>query len=626
MTEIRQFKDKTISRIIDWKQEAQRREVQKEEDKRKQDNAFRREWQEKYRHKRAKEIVETVDNFIVSNSLPVALHRKICYRSKKAENEQKLRQLTVDLEETGHSGVVVKRDSGQYAMVIQNNGGGTSALIEFKNGQKKSIADCFLRSAIAAKHFQGARHDGSLLDLLRQNGGSSESKPSGRSSKQNESQLSDLLRELFDTPRDLSTNYVASGYMERVMALAKRSNWLSFYHPGEPSAVGSSGSGANTPLSEQPKLPKQTYSQNTFRNALVDMCYLIGPDRASIADAIRTKQMAAAAAASASAAASVLSSGDESSGGVSMNPDSSKQSKARIQKDDRSKYVLQPTVLYRSDGDEPEEMVQMLPKYCFPSNVDLYLTSRQGSSKPPGNLSSPQGGEKTKKAKKARVFFPSDYTIQQSASDAAAACAEKVLSMTSPALSTHATPYVIFIGEHHSSYRFGLCLQFPVTFLDTDHNLWIETYYTLCLLTRFPFINFAFYSLMKIDEEKSICSFSEPLPAFDAHIIPHGDLAGLQELIPKLHQLSAPLYPYFIVERRGIFEGDKLQAESYYSYLPDIQLNFRLKSSTVDLPKLSRGYYQMFYTNIGHPMEENQLLLLDAPVRNFDITVTQSVR
>ncbi|RYH29865.1 hypothetical protein EON65_07100 [archaeon] len=634
MSEMKVFREKTVSRIIDKRRHDKLRKIHEDEEKNKETNAFRRHWLEDFKHKRSKEIVDAVDNLLVASSIPDAINNKVSFRAKKQENECRLQQLTSGLDDVMHDNLEIKRDSGQYTMAIERDR--TSAQFEFRSDEKKSLADRFLHGIVASSLRKRLKDKSFLYELssaskvLQDNSTSANTsgllnnsingKRPFTNTPSNELQINQLIKELSNLSIGDSSPRKRQlvGHIKKLLVLAQRSNWSDIRLTSDPqSTVSSTLIGdkltTTTTSAAAGRLTAEHDKVSLFRCPIVEGCYLVGPDKRGIMDFVKSKR------------SSMLSSDDMSTAESNAGSVEGKRASSMKRSSEEMKKVLEPQVLYNTTGGtEPIEMLALLPSYCFPIGSEVVLTLSQ--DKRGGLESSMANGTSKKGKKKVKVFFPSDFTIDNAADKtgrhmsgqnsgtpaAAPSMSEKVFNIAAPTLSSLITTYVLLIGDH-TSQRYCMCFQIPVTFVDPEFGVNIETHYTLCVLTRFPFYNYFFHLFFKIDEEKKLFTFEEPLSVFDPNFPVHPDLKNMDELMFKLRKVAAPIYPYFILERcKPTVENINAHTDvdSFFSYQPNIKMSLKLKNAEIDVLEFHRSFYQRFYTNIGHPScdEDNDLL------------------
>ena len=68
--DIRDFRAKTIARIIDRKREDQLKAVKEYEAQKAEANAFRTKWKEQVKDKRSKEVAHAIDDMLIKSAIP----------------------------------------------------------------------------------------------------------------------------------------------------------------------------------------------------------------------------------------------------------------------------------------------------------------------------------------------------------------------------------------------------------------------------------------------------------------------------------------------------------------------------------------------------------------------------
>eukprot|EP00981_Chlorochromonas_danica_P014235 scaffold7567_cov167-Ochromonas_danica.AAC.15 len=454
MSDLKIFREKTVSRIIDKRREYQQRQTQEKEEERKRDTAFRRQWLEEYKQRRSKAIIDAIDHTIINNAIPDTIHHsnKLSFRHQKQNNEEELRKLTTGLDDhlTGHDqNTLIRRDSGQYTVNIQN---GSSTLFEFKSGEKKkSLADCFLRNAVSQHLYihkrakvdlqetlllqqQPQQQPGSLTNgiaflpdnnSIHNNSSSNNLSVNNTNSsngtttavalgrKTNDIQIAELLKDLLNANSDPLRKKVSVGLMKSLYLLSQRSGWSDIRVSGNTVTNSRNSSRVTSPRhnsdpnanntnpSASPAKPRSDHHKpttNIFHTSLIDGCFVVGADKRTILDIVRSKRPSSS---------SSMINDDSSHGSDAKRGQSSNKNKGTME--DLSKVIAQPSVLYHSDSNESAEMLELLPQYCFPSGVEVNVQEPVRMVKPPLTMPASMmfpGDVSKKDKKKSRVFFP----------------------------------------------------------------------------------------------------------------------------------------------------------------------------------------------------------------------------
>lgn len=225
------------------------------------------------------------------------------------------------------------------------------------------------------------------------------------------------------------------------------------------------------------------------------------------------------------------------------------------------------------------------------------------------------------KSKKLRPFFPSDFSLHDTASSAIAAmspvvpdvAAEKTLKsiLTNPAEGSNVpasrvprSPFVLMFGDHtYQQYCVGL--QVPVTVSDPRTGATITTNYVLCLMTQLPHFTFLFH-LIELFEAAPFhgLRFSELVAVHDVHASVSSELRLLSDLSARLKRTLVSLYPYLVGPDGAVVDNVKLP--NVCALLPDQEFSFssRLVAGGAKLDVLlPRSMYQPFYSAIPAPAE-----------------------
>lgn len=350
--DLRDFRAKTIARIIDKKREDQLREVKDYESKRAEANAFRTKWKEQVKDKRNKEVVEAVDDDLIRAAIPDIDNNNsnTAFLEKKLQNEQNLMELISDLHPVEDlENFDRKRDSGVFTVSMPDAYSSSSkAAFEFNTGGIIPSSIKFLQKVGA---FELQVRD-KLNDVVEEENGSA-------AHISNKLQISSLMNDLLNIHSMKNEDMLKfqrppSGLMLQAIQEAQNSSWLKPFrversssfvsHPYvngvlRSKSIDPADDPNNSPASPAKQKPKNgKKQQHPLYSSLVENVFLIGPDRASIMSYVES-----------------LKSGSNPS--ESFSP--------RSLGIGGSESVI-PSVLYQSDNDYPPEMMTMLPAYCFP--------------------------------------------------------------------------------------------------------------------------------------------------------------------------------------------------------------------------------------------------------------------
>lgn len=370
--ELKEFRAKTIDRIIAKRREFDQKFLQYTNERKKESAAFRMNWKENLKRQRLEAILTEVDKRIVRNYTQGDSLNNIL-RLRKV-NEEQLSYLTEDLQDIDDIIPFDKRkDSGVYTISLKDPSKQSkensddprtrrrSASIEFNSGRQLTIAGLFLQyissyglsvrtkvplpwlpvpklkfnmnSENDTKKLSNQLQINELLDdiLIPESGNNSHS-PRRRTSSA--------------SPVPVKGYRLPKGYMLEVLQEC--------LHPQITGKIGRSLSmdesvnfGKNSFLGTQAKDVK---NENPTISSIIDGCFLIGPDQASIVELMIDRL-----------AVPALSTKNSNS-----NSESTAGSVKIKASPTQTKHILQPKVLYRSEFHFPPEMLQLLPSYCFP--------------------------------------------------------------------------------------------------------------------------------------------------------------------------------------------------------------------------------------------------------------------
>lgn len=339
--DLKEFRSKTISRIIDNKREENFRRVNELEEQKKESNAFRIRYKEEIKKKIAQTVVDKVDKSIIKS---IENRKGIVtteFFQQKQEYDKQLQMYLSNLDDDDNY------NAGENDILAQNG----ILLDESTAISKKSAKannSCAASSSslktggILSKITQATKNPAKLTLAAMQR---SSQKVTDHNQQVTEA-LQDLMR--VDPPKtDSFKSRKPRGLMLKLMQEAGIPLSMA-------STDGSFGSN-NTPLKQSTNSPLNatTYPTENAFATFVDCCYLVGPDKESIASL--TKNFAA----SHSDMISVIS---------DRSPD-------KINKVNDKVFKLEPKILFRSDNEFPAEMMMLLPSYCFPWYELLLLFS-----------------------------------------------------------------------------------------------------------------------------------------------------------------------------------------------------------------------------------------------------------
>eukprot|EP01038_Epipyxis_sp_PR26KG_P012259 gene12259-16439_t len=352
---------------------------------------------------------------------------------------------------------------------------------------------------------------------------------------------------------------------------------------------------------------------NPLFGNLVESLFVVGPSEADILDAISN---------------SVKASKYKPSG----NPDSQKSETVPQLNINMMKH-MNPSVLFMTKCND-EGVIELLPDYCYPSGVEVLLTSNLNNNKQKGTLRQrsssllastvdPRGSitaitasnnnnnsiaENKNSNPISNRFFPSDFNLADyddnksnpsniSGMKGTANTKNGILNQISTSKSTFV---LLFTVGNPPTLEYLTCMQVPKKFHDSKHDLIIQTSYIICLQSRLPLLNYFFHILHQFESVHRGFHFSSPLPKQDRNFPMLSEFGLFNSFAKKLNKILVPLYPYIYLDK---------SAGYYSSILPKIEfnLNFNYKkeketsngitnlSVTFDRP-MYHSYFSSFLT------------------------------
>jgi hypothetical protein len=346
--DLKEFRSKTISRIIDNKREQTFKRLNQQEEKKRESNAFRTRYKEELRKKRAQEVVEKVDATIIKS---IGKRDGLISSELFHHKQENLKQLEMYLSNLDEEDVDHLGDNS----LLSTHGLMMDDAVSRKSA-KESVAEASSTFLQKAATFGLSSKDDSIFSKMNQ---------SNRLFQSNKLDLMAMKANNFLPERFPEKNLFVSEAVQDLLRVDRlKSDSFKSRKPrglmlklmqeaGIPLSIastdGSYGS-SNSPMkhgSTSQIAPSSSSTESAYAT-FVDCSYLVGPDRESIASLSKSFAMSN----SASEMASVL---------TDRSPD--KLSKASS---DNKIHRLEPKVLFRSDNDFPSEMMMLLPSYCFP--------------------------------------------------------------------------------------------------------------------------------------------------------------------------------------------------------------------------------------------------------------------
>lgn len=342
--DLKEFRTKTISRIIDNKREQTFKRLNEQEEKKRESNAFRTRYKEELRKKRAQEVVEKVDATIIKS---IEKRNGLISSELFNQKQENLKQLEMYLSNLDEEDVDHLGDNSMlttHGLLIDDATSRKSA--------KESAAEASSAFMQKAASFGLPSKDDNIPSKLNQ---------SSRLFQTNKLDLIGMKTSNFLPEKNL---FVSEAVQDLLRVDRLKSDSFKSRKPrglmlklmqeaGIPlsmaSTDGSYGS-SNSPLKHGSvsQIAASSSSTESAYATFVDCSYLVGPDKEAIAALSKSFAMSNCA----SEMASVIS---------DRSPD--KMSKAS---NDSKIHRLEPKILFRSDNDFPSEMMMLLPSYCFP--------------------------------------------------------------------------------------------------------------------------------------------------------------------------------------------------------------------------------------------------------------------
>lgn len=339
--DLKEFRSKTISRIIDNKREQTFKRLNEEEERKRERNAFRIRYKEELKKKRSQEVVDKVDATIIKS---IGKQNGVITSELFQQKQENLKQLEMylsNLDEDDHDNLGDNSLLSAHGLLMDDSNS--------RKSNKESLADsssAYLQKAAAfglhpkensILSRMNSSKQGSKLDLIIKHPGFHQETLPEQNLFVSEA-VQDLLR-VDRLKTDSFKSRKPRGLMLKLMQEA-----------GIPLSIastdGSYGS-SNSPLKQQSSVGQANSNAESAFATFVDCCYLVGPDKDSISALSKSFSLSS----SANEMASVV---------TDRSPE--KMNKANNDKIHR----LEPKVLFRSDNEFPTEMVMLLPSYCFP--------------------------------------------------------------------------------------------------------------------------------------------------------------------------------------------------------------------------------------------------------------------
>jgi hypothetical protein len=209
-----------------------------------------------------------------------------------------------------------------------------------------------------------------------------------------------------------------------------------------------------------------------------------------------------------------------------------------------------------------------------------------------------------KNKKKIRIFFPSENSIRAEDGKSTSTDGTDMLINSSIISTYQKSNFVLLLGDH-TYQRYCVGVNFPVVFWNSTDSVLVETTYTMCFMTQFPFISYLTYVINNLEEEINLFSFPNALSVFDPGAPIGIDLRNLFDVSVKLRKISVPLFPALSKsanpiksESNEIPENIVTSRSEYISYLPDVVVDVATKASARKPVSFKRKYYSTFYSEL----------------------------
>jgi hypothetical protein len=226
--------------------------------------------------------------------------------------------------------------------------------------------------------------------------------------------------------------------------------------------------------------------------------------------------------------------------------------------------------------------------------------------------------------KKLKVFFPSDHTIKDldlaeeiKQTETLKAAVPSLVGYKSNTGMGSKHPFVLVLGDQtYQQYCMGQV--FGVSFYDKCSNTIIQTTYTLCFLSKFPFFPYLSYLVTQVEDDLKYMHFDSPLPRFDSNFPLNTQLRLLNDLFIRLNKIMIPLYPS-LISSHEIETGENIakrlesasptailpnEEQNYIAVVPDVMTKLLLRNSDQKLIDFKRSLYQVFYSRHSRNLEE----------------------
>jgi ribosome biogenesis protein Nip4 len=358
MKDLKEFRAKTIDRIIRKKRENDAKYLKFTDEKRKEVNAFRMHWKENLKRQRLEAVITEVDRKILQNifSIPITdMHGESLRNVLKLRkmNEEQLHYLTGDLDDIDDIVPMDNRkDSGVFTLSLKNPrrsspGRRRSASIEFNSGRRLSIGSLYLQHICAFDLSVRSKIPEAWKPLPKLKFDVSSETESRKLN--NQLQIMELLDDLLVTNPSISPNRRDSRNQITPLTQQRlpRGYMLEVFQEilNIPGKIGRTMTLDNIVNFSKSPYFKDTKNENPSISSFIDGCFLVGPDQESIINAANDRLA-----------------------GVTFPTANLPSTKANKQaaSSTQTKHVLLPKVLFRSEFHFPPEMLQLLPSYCFP--------------------------------------------------------------------------------------------------------------------------------------------------------------------------------------------------------------------------------------------------------------------